>query len=152
MMDPRQVVDEFLAYLKDSAAKMSYFGAKISTYSDSTSGTTYQGFEIEYEDYPRVEFNNPSWRPINRKPTSKEDLYYWGGKWGHRILFLTMDGRLFECEFKGEDILEGMDIRTITQYRVLEVPLSRLLKGTKPFAETRQKIDKRLTEAYIESL
>lgn len=151
-MDPQQVVDEFLVYLKECAARMSSFGVKLSTYKDSTSGAIYQGFEIEYEDYPKIEFNNPSWRPINTIPTRKEDLFYWGGKWGHRVLFLTRDGRLFECEFKGEDVLDGVDIRTTTRYRVSEVSLGHLLGDKKPFSETRQKIDKRLTEAYIESL
>ncbi|MGK2349678.1 hypothetical protein [Actinomyces sp. W5033] len=152
--DPKQVVDEFVAYLRRSASQFASFGARVSQYSDSATGVTHRGYEIERYDYPTVEETNPSPLRLMKGefPTSKDHLYYWGGTWGHRIVFLTEEGQLFEYEFKGADILEGIDIRTETRDRVSKLELRRVLGNKKPFMEIRNKIDRRLAEEYARSL
>ena len=140
-MDPIRVVEEFRAYLRDSAEVLSSLSARLTTYEDDR-GETYEGFTIAIVDSKREErYGIPGTHP-----------YYLGGNWGHQSTFLTPAGNIMVYVFTGEDrLVRGDDIETTLTGTVYKVSLGNLIgTGKEPFSEIRKKIDTMIMRAYAD--
>ncbi|RRC95698.1 hypothetical protein [Schaalia canis] len=139
-MDIMQSFHEFESQLHSFVQQLKERGVPSQEYKDD-SGTSINGWSVEYEDFPSYEDVMPGRNP-----------YYMGGHWGHRITFLGEDGHLWCHEFRGSDTFNSAlnCIETSTSNIVEKCPLGSMVGSEKPFKKILEKVQSAVLRAILE--